>query len=439
MTEQITAVRPARPAGLLVRCGLTDTMLAGVPVSIALCYRGPLDAGRLADGLAAALANVPVFAGRTRRGAGGLLEIECGSGAVPLSVGDAAEPLGDAIGRLAMARSGYVDHVSGAEPLLRVRLTRLADGGTVLGLSWHHAVGDLHSLALLLRSWSAAVDGRPLPAATIVLDRDAYLDAVLPERDSGRPGFWLPDTAEAQRLAGEVGNALAANRTTHVYFGPAEVTRMRQKFTAEAGRPLSANDVLCAHLSSTIRGLDGDAEDRVLTVPVNLRRPLGLADAAVGNLLGDVRVRCPAGGDPAALAAAIRAGVAGFAQRHLNVRANRAFLASIGADRLPECVPAAFDPARRAMTITDWTRSGAYDITFHGQRPALVTSVANPPLPWLCWLVEGFGGEGVFATVVLPARLAARLRGAAGRAAVHRHAEPGDPRPALAESVRKLA
>lgn len=438
MSERTTVVRPARPAGLLVRCGLTDTMLAGVPASLAMFFRASLDVERLAAGLAEALAQVPVFAGRMRRGDGGLLEIECGSGGVPLTVADTGDQLGDAIGRVAIAGSGYVDLVSEFEPLVRLKLSRLADGGTVIGLSWHHAAGDMRSLALLLLAWSAAVDGGSPPDPLVVLDRDAHLDTVLPERDCGRPGFRLPGDAEAEQLRHDVGNALAANRTAQVYFGGAEVARMRQKFVADAGRPLSANDVLCAHLATTIRELDGDTEDRLLTVPVNLRRPLGLADTVVGNLLGDVQVRCPAGGQPAALAAEIRAGVADFAERHLNVRANRAFLATIGADRLADCVPAGFDPRHRALTITDWTRFGAYDITFGGHRPALVTSVPGPPLPWLGWLVEGFDGAGVLATVVLPARLAAKLRGAAGRTAVHRYAEPGDVRPALADSVRKL-
>ncbi|HEX5120741.1 MAG TPA: acyltransferase [Pseudonocardiaceae bacterium] len=437
-TEQTTMIRPARPADLVVRCGPTDTMLAGVPVGLAMFFRGTLDIGRLADGLAVALTHVPVFAGRMRRGEDALLDIECGAGGVPLSVGDVDEPLGDAIGRVTIARSGYVDQVSDFEPLMRVKVSRLSDGGTVLGLSWHHAVGDMLSFVLLLRAWSAAVDGGPLPDTRVVLDRDAYLDAVLPEQDCGRPGFRLPDAAESEELNREVGNALAANRTVHGYFGAAEVARMRQKFVADAGRPLSANDVLCAHVTSTIRQLDNDAEDRLLTMPVNLRRPLGLADGAVGNLLGDVQVRCPAGGSPAALAARIRENVSGFADRHLNLRTNRAFLAAIGADRLPDCVPLGFDPRRRTMTITDWTRFGGYDITFQGHRPALVTPVANPPLPWLGWFIEGFDGTGVLATMVLPAKLAARLRGAEGRAAVHRYAEPGDVRPALADTVRKL-
>lgn len=437
-TEQTTMIGPARPADLLVRCGITDTMLAGVPVGLAMFFRGTLDTGRLADGLAEALTHVPVFAGRMRHGDNGLLEIECGAGGVPVSVCDVDEPLGDAIGRVAIARSGYVDHVSEFEPLMRVKVSRLADGGTVVGLSWHHAVGDMLSFVLLLRAWSAAVDGAPMPDARIVLDRDAYLDAVLPERDCGRPGFRLPEPEERAELEREVGNALAANRTVHVYFGAAEVARMRQKFVADAGRALSANDVLCAHFTSTIRQLDNDTEDRLLTVPVNLRRPLGLADGAVGNLLGDVQVRCPAGGPPAALAAQIRESVSEFADRHLNLRTNRAFLAAIGPALLPDCVPVGFDPKHRTMTVTDWTRFGGYDITFQGHRPALVAPVANPPLPWLGWFIEGFDGAGVLATVVLPAKIAARLRGAEGRAAVHRYAEPGDIRPALADTVRKL-
>jgi hypothetical protein len=63
-----------------------------------------------------------------------------------------------------MASSDFVDHVAapaaraGGLPLLTVRVTRLSDGGMVLGCSWHHAVGDMHSFMLLMRAWSAFVE-----------------------------------------------------------------------------------------------------------------------------------------------------------------------------------------------------------------------------------------------------------------------------------------
>ena len=47
------------------------------------------------------------------------------------------------------------------------------------------------------------------------------------------------------------------------------------------------------------------------------------------------------------------------------------------------------------------------------------------------WLIEGFGGCGYLATVILPSRLSARLRGPDGGAVLHRFREPSDPLPAL--------
>jgi hypothetical protein len=420
-------------------------MLADLPVSVVFLYDRQLDESLVADGLAAALRRVPVFGGRLRTRADDTLEIVCSDDGVPMALYEVDGTLGDAIGRVAMAGSGFVDHVAaasartGGDPLFTVRLTRLADGSTVLGCSWHHAVGDMHSFLVLMRIWSAYVEGTEPGDVLLVDDRDAYLDGALPLRDSGVPGFRLPSTAEAEALRREIMIATRANRTVQVYLGPEEVGRLRQKFSAEAGRALSVNDVLCAHLVTTIRRLDDDLEDRFIAIPVNVRRLLDLPATVVGNLLGEIHLRCAGDSRPETVAENIRAAVGDFVGSHLNLRANKAFLVAAGPARFRDCVPIGFDPARRTFTVSNWSRFGAYDITFGGHRPVLFAPAANLQLPWTSWLVEGFHGNGFLYTVVLPAKLAARLRGEAGRAALHRHREPGDPLPALAAEVRKLA
>ena len=84
-------VRAGAAPGTVVRCGLTDTMLADVPVSLVLFFERELDVERLADGLAKALDRVPVFAGRLRTMADRRLEIVCVDEGVPFSVYDVAE------------------------------------------------------------------------------------------------------------------------------------------------------------------------------------------------------------------------------------------------------------------------------------------------------------------------------------------------------------
>ncbi|MFD8088141.1 acyltransferase [Kitasatospora sp. NPDC059722] len=437
-------VRAGRAPGTVLRCGLMDTMLADLAVSVVLFFDRPLDDERLAAGLARALDRVPVFAGRLRTTAGGALEAVCDDAGVPFDVHAVDGTLAGAMGRVAAAGAELVDPVdapaarTGGGPLFTVRVTRTADGGTVLGCSWHHAVGDLQSFMLLMRAWSAAVEGEPLPEAELVADQDALLDEVLPAEDCGRPGFRLPDPAEAAFLAREVAAGPRANRTVQIYFGDAEIERMRADFGAAAGRRLSAGDVLCAHVVCTVRELDGDEAERMLTVPVNARRWLGLSPAHVGNLLSDLHLTHSAKDGPAALAAALRTAVADFPAEHLNLRANLRFLAAVGRDRLGDCVPVGFDPAARRFSFSNWSRFGAYDVRFQGERPVYFSPAANYPLPWVCWTVEGFRGTGLLATVVLPARLAARLRGAEGRAALHRFRDPADELPPPAAAVPRV-
>lgn len=441
---QLRASRTVHAGGdtmSVVRCGLMDTMLAELAVSVVYFFDRTLDEDALAAGLSLALARVPVFGGRLRT-VGAALEIVCDDSGVPLTSYDVDETLPEAMARVTLPSADLVDHVDaskarlGGLSLLTVRMSRLADGGTALGVSWHHAVGDVQSFMLLMRAWSAAVEGGVLPEAELVPDQDAYLDRVLPAEDCGRPGFRLPDAEEAALLAREVAVSARANRTVQVYFGDAETARIRAALAAQAGRSLSLGDALCGHLVSTIRELDGDEEPRGLTVPVNLRRPLGLSGAVVGNLLSEIHLTLPGRGTGAQVAAALRDAVDGFAEHHLNLRASREFLARAGAG---DCVALGFDPVRRRITFSNWSRFDAYGITFQGAAPVCFSPAANLQLPWVSWLVEGFENTGSLFTVVLPARLTARLRGPEGRAALHRYREPGDVLPALVGSVRKLA
>lgn len=432
-------VRARRATDRVLRCGLMDTMLADLAVSVVLCFEHPLDDERLAAGLARALERVPVFAGRLRT-VEGVLEAVCDDTGVPFEVYTVEGTLAEAMGRVTAPGSGLVAPLDapaarhGGVPLLTVRMTRTADGGTVLGCSWHHAVGDLHSFMLLLRSWSAAVEGEPLPEAELVDDQDELLNEVLPAEDCGRPGFRVPSAAEAELLAHEVAVGPRANRIVQIAFTDAEVSRMREEFGAAAGRPLSAGDVLCAHLVGTLRELDGDDAERMLTVPVNARRWLGLSPALVGNLLSEVHLPYRPADGPAVLADALRTAVEEFPAAHLNLRANLWFLATLGRSRLGDCVPLGFDPGARRFSFSNWSGFGAYAVSFQGRRPVFFSPAANYPIPWVSWTVEGFRGEGRLATVVLPARLAARVRGAQGRAALHRFRRAED-RPPASEAV----
>jgi Transferase family len=220
--------------------------------------------------------------------------------------------------------------------------------------------------------------------------------------------------------------------------GAAEVDRLRSAAMDAAGRRLSTNDVLCAHLVTTIRALDGDPSSRSLAVTVDIRSRLGLSLATVGNLLDEVQVWSTPDCPVPALAGDIRAAVEDFARSHLRHRANLAFVSELGWARLAECVPVFFDPPRRAFTVSNWSGFGAYEVAFEGQRPVVVSPAAATTLPWTATVIEGFDGAGYLCAVTLPARLAAKLRTPDGTAALHRHRGPDDTLPPLATQVRKL-
>ncbi|CAA9220340.1 MAG: hypothetical protein AVDCRST_MAG41-471 [uncultured Corynebacteriales bacterium] len=439
---QTRVVRAGVAPGTVVRCGATDTLLSGMAVSLVFLYERAVPVDRLAAGLAAALARVPVFGGSLRTTPGGLPEIVCDDAGVPLTVADSPDPLAVAAGRMTLPTAGFVDTVPAGRdrpadaPLTSVKVTRLGDGGMVVGCSWHHAIGDLQSFMLLMRAWSAAVEGTPPPEVVLVADREAQLDSVLPAHAVGRSGYRLPDAEEREHLGRELRAAPRANRIVQVYFAPAEVDRMRAAYSVEADRRLSTNDAVLGHLLATIRRLDGDTAARRLAMPVNYRRHVGLPPAAVGNLVSEVDFVCAPAARPAEIAAAVRAAVDDFVGTHLSVRANREFLARIGPDRVFDTMPVGFDPENRTFFLTNWSRAGAYDVTFDGGRPACFCPEIPLPTAWSSWLVEGFGGVGHLATVVVPARLAGRLRTDSG---LHVFRDPADELPPLAAEIRKLA
>jgi hypothetical protein len=432
----------------VIRCALSDLLLADLSVSVVFCYDGRLDETRLAAGFERALAEVPVFAGHLRE-RGHELEIVCDGTGASYSAHDVALNLSDAISRLTLPGSGLVDDVDAAAaragngPVLTVRVNRLADGTTMLGCSWHHALGDMSSFMAFMRAWSNAADGEMATRGssvtpTIVTDREAFLDDLLPEKDSGRPGFRVVEPAQAARLAELAASSRLANRLMQVYFGEEELARLRDRFAQEAGCHVSKSDALIAHLVGTIRTLDHDEAARYLTVPVDLRQRLSAPEGVIGNLLGEVHLRCPGQIPPSRLAAELRTAVADFATEHLSLRTSRALLTELAPGGLANCVPLGFDSENRTFTVSSWRGFGAYDITFGGHAPVLFSPAISLPLPWVSWVTEGFDGRGTLCTVSVPAHLAPKLRAPAGRALLHSDRDATDPLPPLASSLRKI-
>ncbi len=425
--QEGSPVRSPVSSALVVKCAFTDILLQRLAVPVAFFYPGPLDEQALRAGLEMALERIPLFAGRLHDTGDGLV-LGCDNSGVSWSTAVADLSLDEAIAAIGAEQAPWLLQEvnpwrarTGRGPIFTVRLTRLRDGGSVLGLCWHHSIGDMHSFMLLMRAWSAAVEGRPLPEVLLVEDREAYLVRHVAPRGTARSALRRVGAGEMLRLVPYMAWEARRKTRVEVQFTDQEIDAMREQLSAAAGQRLTANDVVCGHIMELISSLDDSQRSRVLDIAVNYRSRVGLDPRLLGNLVAPMEIACDPGDDAVRIAARIRHGVDNYLDKHLSVHASLKYIAEHGGARqLGRCLPNAFDPLNRTLLVTNWSRFGVYDVSFGGQTPAYFTPAGGSPAPWAAWLVEGRGNQGLFLSIYLPRGLAARLNSSGGKARLQR-------------------
>ena len=431
-----------------IRCGFLDVVHSNY-VSVGFVFGPGVDEGRLLAGLRRALFLVPSFAGRLRVRPGGV-DIVCGDAGVPVTVFDVEATREEAVFDMSSPDTGFGDPAdleSGPvelRPLLTVRLYRLADGALVVGCSWHHTAGDLHSFIVFMQAWSACVEGGAPPRIRVVGDREAHLDGFLPEADSGRSGYRLLTSAEREPR-GEPGEVLDGQnkQVTQIHFAPQELERMRAAFGGTAGGNLSSTDVVSAHVVTAMRRLRGDGGVNVSSI-VGLRARLGIPAGFIGNPLWPMVISSPSSQSAAGLAHRIREGLDDFPRRHLNIRTSRTFINETGGSWPGDYGRVHGVPEDPIYRVTSWRNSGAYHVSFDGRFPSffnfLPTGLSRLPssLGPLVSLIEAPERGGLLVTLLTSGVRAEELRSAVGRGMIHRFGEPGDARPTVL-SVLDLA
>lgn len=420
-------VRSPAASALEIKCAFTDILLQRLAVPVAFFYAGPLDEKALREGLEKALERIPLFAGRLREDRGGMM-LECDNSGVPWSTAAADLNLDEAVALIGAGNAPcLLDEVEPRRaqkargPVFTVRLTRLKDGGTVLGLCWYHPIGDMHSFMLLMRAWSAAVDGLPMPEVLLVEDREAYLARHVATGGAARPALRRVSLGEIVRLIPYLAWEGRRKVLVEAHFTDEEIAAMRELLSAAAGQRLTANDAVCGHFMELVASLDDLGRDRILAVAVNYRARVGLDAGLLGNLVAPMELSCRPGDDAASIAARIRHGVDNYLDEHLSLHASLKYIAEHGgAAQLGRCLPNAFDPLNHTLLVTNWSRFGVYDVSFGGQRPVYFTPAGGSPAPWVAWIVEGRGNRGLFLSTYLPRDIARRLVLPAGRARLHR-------------------
>jgi hypothetical protein len=432
-------IKPSHPQRLEIRCNVGDVMVANLAVHIVLFFDRQLDTDALSRAFSRALTNLPIFAGRIAL-VDGMMRIRCESQGVPFTSTSSGLTLAEAIRSVSQDRGLWlIDPVNGATarwgrgPLCKVRVTQLADNATAIGFSWHHAVGDMQTAMHFISAWSAAAAGRPLAEPLIVEDRAGYLDERLPADGAREPGVRCLSLIETARSALYLATQARKQRTLSLYFGEEEITRMRDSYQGQMR--LSANDVVCAHVSEALMNADPAVDRRTLAIAVNARIRCGLDPMLVGNLITTVNLDLRRGEGAGSIAERIRHNVDHFAEKHCDMRMNQQFLDAAGAWRAARCVSTAFNPAQWNPIVSNWSGFGLHRIRFEGACPSYCTPLMKLPVAGLCALVDGAEGHGLVFQIALPPSEFEAMSNTATREQVHRFRRADDEIPQLHRAI----
>ena len=433
-------IRPLHAERLEIRCNVGDAIVANLATHFVFFFERHLDTTALARAFAQALTNLPIFAGRMGLAANGRMRIRCEGKGVPFTSVSSGRTLRDAI-RSTSADNGLwlVDPVNGATarwglgPLCKVRVTHLADDATAIGFSWHHAVGDMQTFMHFMNGWAAAAAGRPLAEPVIVEDRAAYLDVHLPADGARKPGVRCLGLAELARSALYLAKEARKQRTLSLYFGNSEIARMRDAYGNRMW--LSANDVVCAHVSEVLMNADPAVDRRTLAIAVNTRERCGLDPMLVGNIITTLNTDLQRGENACSIAERIRHHVDHFADQHCDMRINQQFLDGLGASRAARCVSTAFNAARWNPLVTNLSGFGVYHINFENTFPSYCTMLMKLPVAGLGALLDGADGCGLVFQMALPPKEFETVSSPANLEHMHRFRAAGDDIPRLHREV----
>ena len=432
-------ISPLHAQRLDIRCNVVDVVLSNVAIHLVFFFERQLDPRVLDDAFAHALTNLPIFAGRMTL-VGGALRIRCRGQGVPFTSVSSDRTLHEAI-RSVTKDSGdwLVDRVNGATarwgvgPLCKVRVTHLADDATAIGVSIHHAIGDMQTLMFFMNAWSAAAAGKPLPEPVIVENRAAYLDEHLPADGAREPGVRCLGLAETARSLLYLAKDGRKQRTLSLYFGDDEITRMRDAY--ENRMRLSVNDVVCAHVSEALMNADPAVDRRTLAISVNTRNRCGLDPMLVGNILSALNVDIRRGETARSIAERIRHDVDHFADEHCDMRINQQFLDTAGKWRGARCVATGFNPVRWNPLVSNWSGFGVYRIQFEDIFTSYCTPLMKVPVAGYGSLIEGADGRGLVFQMTLPPKDFEAMSSPAIREHLHRFRRADDDIPRLHREV----
>ncbi len=415
-----------------VRCSSLDALLQNIPVGVTFTFEERLDPEPLLQSLQTTLESFPVFAGRLRLH-NNQLYIDCKDQGISANVVELEENLTDELERLATGASeGLCKMISpsralkGKSPLLTIRFNQPRDRGTILGICWHHSVGDMATLMELMLAWAAHTRGETFPTPIIPVDRHATYIEAIQGRGPARSGIRRLGNLQLLRFLAYMIFSAKKQERACFYFSDAELEAMRADLSEKAGHRLTRNDALCAHLAWSILPLDPVVRPHTLAFSINWRSRLSMPAQLLGNFIGGILVPVAEQADAAELAGRIRHSVDNSIDEHLDYVASHEQLERGGGhSAAARHLPLGIDPMTGTLLITSWCRFGVNQIEFQGQ-PCRTFNATPPPFPWLSSIFEGPRNEGMTFAIALPPAMGKSLKTMENINRVHKYRRSDD-------------
>ncbi|KAG8099714.1 hypothetical protein GUJ93_ZPchr0013g34094 [Zizania palustris] len=295
-------------------------------------------------------------------------------------------------------------------PLLFVQVTRLRCGGFVFGLQICHNIADAAGTVQLLRAIGEMSRGMPAPTVAPVWARELLMARSPPVVTHQHPAYDETAAGGNHDVLGR-GEPLVQRV---FFFGPKEMSAIRELAAVPAGARVSRFDILAAFLwQRRAAALEYGADDEVRVMfVVNARgRSPPLPAGFYGNAFAFAVAACTAGrlresplGEVVKMVAAAKAKAAsdGYVQSVADLMVQR------GRPR--------FGRASRTYLVSDVTRAGFESVDF-GWGEAVYGGPAAATLATFHLRVKNSSGEeGIAVPLCLPAAAMERLE-------LHMHAD----------------
>ena len=428
-----------------IACGIADTLLKNIPVPVVFFYRKSFDHQILIDSLKEVLNDFPVFAGRLEV-INNSQYIDCNNQGVLFSVASESCTIDEILQEFPSVSKerliNLIDSktvIKNKSPIFTIKLTRFTCGGMVMGICWHHSIGDMHTFACLMKAWSNTVNKKRYGLPLIVEERENYLQDNLTINNNSISGVRYLNLREMLGLAFYMLVQTRKKISLRFYFSEDELENMKHVFSKNTNIKLSKNDVLCAHLFSIISELDNYDKERFLSIAINYRSRMNLPDKVLGNFVSSVNILVDADNNSFNIAKNLRVVVNSFQQKYMDYFATKRYIDENGGIKnSSRFVSKRIDPVSRTLFVSNWSNFDIYDIEFGESKPFFFSYFGKTGIPWLSIITEGFMKEGLIYSVILPDKLGRIIMQDHNLRKIHQYRSPNEIRPDLLNNLEWL-